>query len=373
MTEQRISTTRVPQLELLRVLATAGIFVFHLWSVVPLRSVSPPLDSLLSRVPVLGALGVIIFNIVTGFVLAAPYLGTTRPLPRFGDFVWQRFARICLHYYPTLLLWTLVDLLVVQDSSAPTTLVAFLSHLFFVHTFSASTFFTIVPAFWWLGLVAQFYVLCPWLLRLYGSLGAGRACLLACGLPWLLWGGLTSLAEAAPGSSLALIHYLAYFNLPVRLPEFALGMALACAWNRGLRFVRGSSLAPSRTSRSVRIFVSLLLASGFYVALQTHWLVHVPRPLDHLYLVGWSVLGVLAILRWHEAVQWGNSHAIVDLAGASYGIYLLHQPLLGYANALLPVTFGASHRFLVLLFGVGILCYLASVSLTIVLYRLVRL
>jgi hypothetical protein len=59
MTEQRVATARMPQLELLRVMATVGIFAFHLWTVIPLSSEVALVGAVLARLPLLGTLGVI--------------------------------------------------------------------------------------------------------------------------------------------------------------------------------------------------------------------------------------------------------------------------------------------------------------------------
>ena len=101
--------SRIPGIELLRVLATVSIFLFHLWSVIPLSSDAWILGPVLARLPLLGTLGVIVFNCITGFVLSVPYLGQHNPrsLPGALTFFRTRFGRICLHYYPALILWTI--------------------------------------------------------------------------------------------------------------------------------------------------------------------------------------------------------------------------------------------------------------------------
>jgi peptidoglycan/LPS O-acetylase OafA/YrhL len=374
MTERRLSMSRIPQLELLRVLAMGGIFLFHLWTVIPLSSDSRLLGPWLARLPLLGTLGVIVFNCITGFVLSVPYLGhaTPRPPPGGLDFFRSRFTRICQHYYPALLLWTILWMvLTVQEQGLPFVLLAFATHLVFLHTLHASTFFAIVPAFWWLGLLAQFYLVYPWLLRLFERLGHGRACIFACAIPWFAWVVLTYLAGQFPESTLAMVHYLLYFNLPARLPEFVLGMWLASAWNRALSLLHGRSReAIPSVLRAVLIpfLVGLLL----FLLLSRTLLQHLVRPFDHIYLVCWCVCSVLAVFRWPVAVRLGASPSILALAAASYGVYLLHQPLLGYANQWLDNIFSSAVRFVILLIGVGLLCYRAAVGLNVFVSRLWR-
>jgi peptidoglycan/LPS O-acetylase OafA/YrhL len=373
MTEQRAATSRIPQLELLRVMATVGIFVFHLWTVIPLSSDVALVGAVLARLPLLGTLGVIVFNCITGFVLSAAYLGqnTQRSIPPTLDFFRHRFGRICLHYYPTLILWTILWLLpVVQNQGGLFALLAFVTHLVFVHTLHASTFFTIVPAFWWLGMLAQFYLVFPWLLRFFEGVGSGRACVIACVIPWIAWVVLTRLASQVPGSTLATVHYLIYFNLPVRLPEFALGMWLASAWNRAAPVVHGRQRTTAPRSWVALVIAPMLMSLTLFLLLHRALLDQLSRPFDHIYLVFWCMCGILAILRWPLARRLGSLWLTLDLAGASYGIYLLHQPLLGYANQSLASLLSPSVRFAVLLIGIGLLCYRAAVWLNILVYRL---
>lgn len=375
MTAQRVPASRIPQLELLRVLATVGIFLFHLWTEIPLSSNSRLVGPWLERLPLLGTLGVIVFNVLTGFVLSVPYLGhaNARPIPRSLDFFRQRFGRICLYYYPTLVLWTVLLLVLpAHAQDLPSLLLSFVTHLVFLHTLHASTFFAIVPAFWWLGMLAQFYLVCPWLLRFFERVGPGRACAMACVIPWIAWGVLARLASQFPGSTLATVHYLIYFNLPVRLPEFAIGMWLASAWNRAVPLVHGQPRDLAMPALLVAVMAPLLVGLALFLLLHNALLHQLAHPFDHIYLVFWCVGGVLAVLRWSLAVRLGGVRLILDLAAASYGIYLLHQPLLGYANQCLAGLLSPAGRFVALLIGVGLLCYRAAVGLNILVYRLLR-
>jgi peptidoglycan/LPS O-acetylase OafA/YrhL len=375
MTAQRVATPRIPQIELLRGMAVAGIFLFHLWSVIPLSADSWILGPVLARLPLLGTLGVIVFNCITGFVLSVPYLGQhhPRPLPGTLDFFHSRFRRICLPYYPTLILWTIPWLILSAHKQGwLSILLAFVTHLVFLHTLHDSTFFAIVPAFWWLGMLAQFYLVYPGLLRFFVRVGPGKACVTACVICWGSWVVLTHVANQSPGSTLATVYYLSYFNLPVRLPEFALGMWLSAAWNRAAPLVRGRLQTSTPASLLVKRIGPFLIGLTFVLLLHPAFVDQLSQPLDHIYLVFWCLSGTLAILRWPLAVRLGSWRFTLDLAAASYGIYLLHQPLLGYGNQYLTGLLSPGVRFVVLLIGIGLLCYRAAVGLNILIYRLAR-
>lgn len=344
LTNQQRPLYRLPQIEALRALAMIGVFLFHLWSVVPLDADSGAFGLALGRVLSFGYLGVVVFNIVTGFVLALPHLGPEhRPVLAYGEFLRRRFLRICPHYYLALLLWTVTAMLVAREHSGSLTL-SFVAHTLFVHTLHPTTFFGIVPAYWWLGLLAQFYLLFPLVLWLFRRLGPGRAGLVLCGVCWVGWGLVAWFAALRPGSAWAMANYLLYFNLPARLPEFAIGMWLAAAWNPGP--------SPRRTPLATS-FSAFALGALLFVILGGELLPLAEMPLWHIYLVAWCLVGVVALFVWSPIARLGSSRFITSVAAASYSIYLMHQPLLGYADEWLEGRLGLLTELGLLLVGAG--------------------
>ena len=96
--ESRTPTTRskrlsIPQLDTIRALAMLSIFLHHLWKTVivtPQGTFQKILD------PVFGSAsdGVILFNIISGFLLAMPHLGPERrPFIGYRQFLRKRFFR----------------------------------------------------------------------------------------------------------------------------------------------------------------------------------------------------------------------------------------------------------------------------------------
>ena len=345
-TPQQHPLQRLPQLEVLRVVAMTWIFLFHLWSVVPLEANSGTFGLMLVRVLHSGHLGVVVFNIITGFVLALPHLGPARrPAPTYGDFLRRRFLRICPHYYLALLLWTAMMLLTAHESGSAMVL-SFVAHAFFVHTMHPTTFFGIVPAYWWLGLLAQFYLLFPLVLRLFQRLGPKRSGLVLCGICWIGWGLLTRLAVLRPGSPWEMVHYMWYFNLPARLPEFALGMCLAAAWNPGAPPTSAPVPALPRRIPLGSSFAAFVLGMFLGVIVAGRLFPLIAIPLVPIYQLAWCFVGIVALCIWPPVARLGNSRIVTSMAAASYSIYLVHQPLLsGAASWLegkvsLPTAFG---------------------------------
>jgi peptidoglycan/LPS O-acetylase OafA/YrhL len=100
----------LPQLDTIRVLAMLSIFLHHLWKTVftnPEGIYQQILDPVFST----ASDGVILFNIISGFLLAKPHLGPEqRPSMGYGDFLRKRFLRIIPAYYLALLVFTLVNI-----------------------------------------------------------------------------------------------------------------------------------------------------------------------------------------------------------------------------------------------------------------------
>ena len=322
----QVHLERVPQVEFLRCVAVAGVFLFHAWSAMPEIAQSDQFGYLLAKVSSLGHLGVVIFNIVTGLVLSLPHLGPKKAdVPNYLAFLRRRFLRILPHYWIALVFWSL--LLLGSSSSLSGLWIPLLAHLFFVHTLSPATFFSIVPAYWWLGLLAQFYLVFPPLLRLFRRWGPLRSLLGTSLLCWGSWFMLHQLSLHETGGMLARLDYLLYFNLPSRLPEFAAGMWLASARSNP----EGPGAAQfGKPALGSSLSGKFLVSSALILGLLGFWVPPDQLPLYHPYLSAWCVLLVTAVLRSPLAESLGSLAWIRRLGNTSYSIYLLHQPVLTY-------------------------------------------
>jgi peptidoglycan/LPS O-acetylase OafA/YrhL len=321
---------RVTQIESIRVLAMAGIFFYHLWTVLPdggsQNFLGPMLGDILSQ----GYLGVVLFNAITGFVLTLPHADPDAKAPLgFLDFFGRRFGRIMPQYYLSLALWSLVALIVGALPLAALGLCV-TEKLFFVQTFDPARFFCLEPALWWMGLLAQFYLVFPLLLRLFRKCGPARATWICLGFGWGLWCVLSLAAKIS--TTAALLDYMLYFNLPYRLPEFALGMAFAIVWKK-----RAADPQPNDLASGLPVSWLLGFAGLAYFALPLSVLLKnaLPMPFAHILLTA-ACLGVAGTLfAWPAMARLGAKPRIATAAAASYSFYLLHQPILGYGADLL--------------------------------------
>jgi len=328
-----------------------AIFLFHLWSAVPDGVAAAWAGRALAQ----GFLGVVVFNVVTGLVLAWPHLGPAgRPLPSWAAFVRRRALRIVPAYYLALALWvTVAALLGARSGQSPPGTAGVVSHLLFVHALLPGQFFSIVPAYWWLGLLAEFSVVFVFLLRFQRARGPWRGAALVCAASWGGWLVVDVLASRRPGSTIALVNYMAYYNVPYRLPELAIGVALAGSLGRGPAG-RGPVLPP-------RTFLALLVACAAVIAV-TARLPELP-PLVHARLVAACVAVVATLLALPAAARIGASGSVGRLAAASYGFYLLHQPLIGYGADVAGPVLGPRGTFWVVLATAAVVAFALSLVL----------
>ncbi|MFO0649422.1 MAG: acyltransferase [Polyangiales bacterium] len=206
------ATTRQSGMDLLRLVAMAAVFVYHL-------DASSPAQTFTSR---LGDVGIVLFVMLSGYGLARSQ--GDRPVS-LGAFMARKAWRILPSYWLSLAL--IGAGLVALTHKRPTGL-DWALHISGLHAlWPASPYAATVAAnLWFLSLIMALYAVFPWLHR-----GLSRAPL-AWGLHglllshWLLW----QLAQRVPAASFLLhyrgIHYVSPFFAFNVLP-FGLGMILA--------------------------------------------------------------------------------------------------------------------------------------------------
>ena len=315
----------VSRINLLRTIAVAGIFFHHLWNGIPGMRNASALTELLHPLFMLADQGVGVFNIVTGFVLAWPYLGPgQKSLPDWADFQKKRFFKIIPAYYLSLCVLAPATMRVYGISS-PAWLVQNLGlRLLFLQSWNYQSLMSNMAAYWWLGLLAQFYLCFPLLLRIYHRFGPARTSL---GIMAACWTGLALLKGHVlywQDSSLGWLDYMIYFNLPARLPEFAIGMWLAAAWRQN-RAVSAGPLPFDPGFMRLGIGAAIFFLIGLMLP-------ELPLPLGLVYNAARCLICVGIVFTLPQADRWGAYRPVAFIAGASYSIYLIHQPLQGFMH-----------------------------------------
>ena len=308
-----VATTQawMPAMQSLRGLAALWVVLYHLQ--VYMDFFALPLLALPGMR--FGWLGVDLFFVLSAYLLGQPFLDRRREVQA-GRFWMDRFLRIAPPYYAAFLLTAIGYSLFAPDAWIPGK--AWWS-LLFLQNFRYEAFIAVNPAFWSLAVEMQFYLLLPWMARLFRGKGWPWA-LAAFTLVSLLYRAVVH--EAGDGAQWAL--QLGGFTLPGFLGHFAVGLAvcrirmLDAPVGSGVR--RGTFAAwiamvavPAwlLVPRGSVDFVGLSLAGDTML-----------RPLAAVGF-GLMVLATASGGRVARALAW---RPLAWLGGISYSLYLIHIP-----------------------------------------------
>lgn len=294
-----VRANHVLGLDALRFLAALAVFVCHLAAYWGLTGLPLKLPELLT----IGAHGVDVFIVLSGFVLSLPVFATGRDLNT-ANFLRRRATRILPPYYVALAFaaaialspaagWTVAQRASLADLGW---------HAVLLQTWTPSRLGTINGSLWSVALEVQLYLLLPLLIVIAKRWGLSAVVTGAAVLSVVLS------AVDLPGALGAALND--EHNLPIRLIQFVAGMACA-------RIV-AAGRAPSRRILWPALVVSALAAVGATTV---------------EFRVGQAVLWALAasFLLLLVVDQLGPALARTPLEKwglGAYSFYLLHQPIM---------------------------------------------
>lgn len=314
---------RLDYIDVLRAVAVLAVFGVHIWGYwldSPLKAAhafTP--EGLVLRLISLGAFGVDLFIVISGFCLAYPLLkGTDRTSPprrlKTGAFYKRRAFRILPAYYAALLVIFLVELIPAAQHdlvASPVTLWDLVTHALLIQTWFPSTIGAINGPFWSIALEVQLYLVFPLLLVGVRKFGFVRT-LLGTMVLSLIWFGLTALwvhhgLQHTFGPDLSK-------ELPARWFEFMFGVGAA-------------RLVTAPRKHDLRIGIAAVVV-GVPLALGAESL---NSNLGRAF--GWGLLAVGMVLLGsfvpHRFIL-GNpiGRGFQKLGVISFSFYLIHQPVL---------------------------------------------
>jgi len=341
----------------LRGVAALWVLVFHVWGAAVPRRMMLELGGLsLDFTPFfsIGWAGVQVFFVLSGFLLALPYVAWragSGARPATLPYLARRCARVLPGYYLQLvvlllLAWQLDGRLAIGGAGD---LLGYLGMAFVPGSLGVPM---LNDVWWTLPIEFSFYLVLPLLAPLLDRRRPWLLLVLALGA-MALWRGLTIAlwaAELPPGAR----FHLGY-QLPGSLDSFGLGMAAALALRSGL----GDWLAAAAPRRELLAAAGMVLAGALlywmHFGYRAYW---TPAPITFL----WTPLFCLAVAAVVLGAAGGSAllHRLLAnrlmryLGTVSYGIYLWHNPILrwlgeapapleGYALPwLLPACVGAT-------------------------------
>jgi peptidoglycan/LPS O-acetylase OafA/YrhL len=252
-----------------------------------------------------GHTGVALFMVLSGFILTMGSLG--RDI-EYGSFLRNRFLRVGPLYVVLLFI-------AVTAGGAAFSLLGLLQTLAGFGTLPGG--FTMGPfamILWTVGVELQFYLVFPLFLRLLNSSGPRSLVLFVCSMMAFR----TLAALTAPGLDL---NQFTYFSLVGRIDQFLIGMLAAWAFPR----VREAAGRVWLTGAAVVLAVAMLWCFN-----QVHGYAE-PHLWRTLYVdveaVVWAGV-IVTYVSTARFVQGRMSTAAAWLGERSYGMYLLHMPLI---------------------------------------------
>lgn len=294
-----------PALDWLRALAAISVFAHHFFQ----QYKNSFHDESFARfMSYLGAWGVAVFFVLSGFCIHWSRISSPQPYKKFDivDYGIRRFFRI----YPAFLFCTLLCFLVgkfytsslIQDSEA----LSVLAHLTLVSSFFVDHRSAVNGVLWSVVVECHFYIL-------YGVL-------------WHRFSSLKGVGEMSVAA--VLVSFIAFASSVVLFPSghhrvMLQSMFLATWWSWCLgaivaEFVSRSKYMDHSTSLSRVLYVTFFVLSLL--------LAFLPSPID--LMARRFVLPVFAALFLYfllkESFDFGRAKSIVDLGLISYSIYLFH-------------------------------------------------
>ena len=148
-----------PTINLLRGTAALLVCLFHFISYTDFRGDLFPVDNLIRNIGNLGANGVYIFLVISGFVIPLSLQNTNYDIRKLFQFLSRRFIRIEIPYIASILLILFVRFLFVLKNHDVFTfsIEQFLYHLVYYIPFSNYEWYNVI--YWTLAIEFQFYII----------------------------------------------------------------------------------------------------------------------------------------------------------------------------------------------------------------------
>ncbi|MDO8214103.1 acyltransferase [Conexibacter sp. CPCC 206217] len=334
MTTNRTTSDRSSAIDGLRGLAALSVLLFHAWLYTRVNVSASSRSTTLDYVVHEGRLGLVLFFVLSGFLLWRPFVAAARgrrPRPGTREYLVRRGARVVPAYYVALA-GSIVLLWGARETPGVRLPDAHLLPLFlvFAQNFNPGAVMKLDPPMWTLAIEVSFYLLLPLVALLALRLPRSRLVQTLVPLALLAFGVLWNVDIAGEGS------IVAGKVLPAMLPYFALGMLTALVLDGRRQFGRP-------------VAYGLLAAGVALVAADALWQAHgaAVHSTSYVYRI-WRDLPGAAGFALIVAVAAGSAGAgtallrvrpLAYFGTISYGVYLWHVPLLLTARhfGLLPL------------------------------------
>lgn len=295
---------RIGGVDTIRGLAAIAVFICHIQAYWPFMELPGKLPQLAE----VGAHGVDVFIVVSGFCLGLPVADTTKNLA-VQQFFGRRATRIVPAYWAALAIATVLATAPATWRSvvaAPPSAWDVIVHALGLQTVFVPTLGNINGSLWSVSLEMQLYLVFPVLVIVWRRWGR-NVLLLATASCTIMWSALPRWVDPdGPLNGFVGDRHA----LPARLVQFAVGVVMAEVITRR-RF-----LLSRRMTRLAALAAGLLAVTGTTLS--------VPAWVDTLL---WSVAGAaIVMLTAHETRPSVTYRALEGFGRRTFSFYLLHQP-----------------------------------------------
>lgn len=360
------NSNRLVLIDILRGAAALAVFIFHVSGAANFPKLTlPPVQifgHVFANIPslfTLGATGVSLFFVISGFCLALQPLRRQAKKIELGSYIQTRIARI----YPAYAVATLFSAIVATLQGVDLKPAILISTLVFAQGVSQDYyFFPYNGALWSMATEVQFYVVFPlaFLLLIRGNKGVVFAIILACVVAFRI--GTTYLPGAEVMQGGIVFKTFLMNQLPGRFLEFSSGMMLAWAFERRrteLRWASGIAVLP--------LIVFGLWARGW----GPNWLADPAMALMYAAIIG--------VLITSDSLRESHSRRMTFQVAAafgrsSYSFFLVHVPIISVATVVVARTLGGDAMTPYTLLGtITVLSFALSLPIAIALYQCVEI
>ncbi len=304
----------MPEIDGLRFVACCWVVVLmHLSNIINTNLYHGQLitDSFVSKIILEGGNGVPFFFMISGFILALPFLKEKQyngPRVSLRKYYWRRLARLEPPYIAALLIAFFLLVVVVKKYSASELTPNFFASLFYLHNTIFDSHSKVLGVAWSLEVEAVFYMLAPFLSYIFLVKHHILRRLIL--LLFITMGGIKQYYDFwNPGSPF--INFACYFLLGMLLADLyaakwrLINSSRLCCWFGVITFT-GLHFVFSTDAVELFFLKILLLAIFFYIGITNPW---------------WKNL---------LSIQW-----ISIIGGMCYSIYLLHLLIMSAVTKLL--------------------------------------
>jgi peptidoglycan/LPS O-acetylase OafA/YrhL len=334
---QPVVRPRLDYIDGLRGLAVLMVVVSHTW----IHTSQYDLGISRNAQPLgMAAIGVNLFMVISGFVLAYPLIDSSSFKPqRIGFFFQRRALRILPPYYVSIILFALAPYLAaaiyrllhmeVATTFQPPTTASVATHMLFVHNMVNGFIPNLNGSYWSLELEIQFYLLFPLLIVLARRYGTLRM-ILGVLFVTLVW--RVAVQQALPLTSSPSVRVGYTWSALGRLFEFALGIGGAVLVVRHPTWIRPNlSLLGALICLGIALY-RVIPAGGQFA------------PTADIFIgMGFFLLVLASSRGWlHRVFTW---RPLMWVGTISYSVYLVHDPLIREAYLWWPGLQGWSAFF----------------------------